>query len=157
MYKFTVHIHIFADLVQGKVYQHFPPSPRWRRDTSRLSSKLRLFIVIGGRSIRLSLTFNPRLSGCVKVYSQQKETCHNEQWVSDLWKFTLVFVPCWFSFTHLHLNHCLQNGDRFYQDPRHGASIQVKGSKDGHHDMVCNMVWKNGRLIQLYKQFALMF
>lgn len=95
------------DLVQGKVYQHFPPSPRWRRDTSRLSSKFRLFIVIGGRSIRLSLTFNPRLSGCVKVSSQQKETCHNEQW----------------------------NGDRFYQDPRHGASIQVKGSKDGHHDM----------------------
>eukprot|EP00105_Crassostrea_gigas_P008174 XP_011422649.1 PREDICTED: serine-rich adhesin for platelets isoform X2 [Crassostrea gigas] len=95
------------DLVQGKVYQHFSPSPRWRRDTSRLSSKFRLFIVIGGRSIRLSLTFNPRLSGCVKVYSQQKEICHNQQW----------------------------NGDRFYQDPRHGASIQVKGPNDGHHDM----------------------
>lgn len=150
-----MHLHIFADLVQGKVYQHFLPSPRWRRDTSRLSSKFRLFIVIGGRSIRLSLTFNPRLSGCVKVYSQQKETCHNQQWVSDLWKFTLVFVLCWFSFTHL--NHCLQNGDRFYQDPRHGASIQVKGSKDGHHDMVCNMVWNNGGPIQLYKHFALMF
>uniref|UniRef100_A0A8W8LFH5 Peptidase M12B domain-containing protein n=1 Tax=Magallana gigas TaxID=29159 RepID=A0A8W8LFH5_MAGGI len=95
------------DLVQGKVYQHFSPSPRWRRDTSRLSSKFRLFIVIGGRPITLSLTFNPRLSGCVKVYSQQKETCHSQQW----------------------------NGDRFYQDPRHSASIQVKGSKDGHHDM----------------------
>uniref|UniRef100_K1Q423 ADAM family mig-17 n=1 Tax=Magallana gigas TaxID=29159 RepID=K1Q423_MAGGI len=60
-----------GNLVQGKVYQHFSPSPRWRRDTSRLSSKFRLFI----------------------------------------------------------------NGDRFYQDPRHGASIQVKGPNDGHHDM----------------------
>lgn len=147
-----MHLHIFADLVQGKVYQHFSPSTRWRRDTSRLSSKFRLFIVIEGRPITLSLTFNPKLSGCVKVYFQQKETCLNEQWVSDLWRFTLVFVPSWFSFTHL--NHCLQNGDRFYQDPRHSASIQVKGSKDGHHDMVCNMIWNNGGPIQLYKQFA---
>lgn len=85
---YTEHFYIFAELVQGKVFQHFPQSPRWRRDTSSLSSKFRLFIVISGRPIRLSLTFSPRMSECVKVYPQHEATCHNEHWVGDSWIYT---------------------------------------------------------------------
>lgn len=71
-------------------------------------------------------------------------------------KIIVVFIPCWFSFTYV--NHFfLQNGDRFYQDPRYGASIQVKGSKDGLYDMVWNMVWNNDGQNQLYQQFSFIF
>lgn len=71
-------------------------------------------------------------------------------------KIIVVFIPCWFSFTYV--NHFfLQNGDRFYQDPRYGASIQVKGSKDGLYDMVWDMVWNNDGQNQLYQQFSFIF
>lgn len=97
-------------------------------------------------------------------------------------KITLVFILSWFSLTninhffmkmmiyedyssfytvlillHLCKSFFLQNGDRFYQDPRYGASIQVKGSKDGLYDMVWNMVWNNDGQNQLYQQFSFIF
>ncbi|XP_022321813.2 uncharacterized protein LOC111123643 isoform X2 [Crassostrea virginica] len=91
------------DLVSGKIHIKFP---RWREGVNDFPAMFIVYINVDGRSIKLSLTFNPRLSACVKVYPESDGWCRSAK-----------------------------NVDRFYQDPRYGASLLVKVSAGGHHNI----------------------
>ncbi|XP_062566699.1 serine-rich adhesin for platelets-like [Saccostrea cucullata] len=92
------------DLTYGRVHHLFPTS-RWRRRTNWSPPRPSLFVEVEGRPLRLSLTLNQRLSGCVMVYPQRENICSKEEKV-DL-----------------------------YQDPLHEASIEIQTSAAGRYSL----------------------
>ncbi|XP_061188053.1 uncharacterized protein LOC133196136 [Saccostrea echinata] len=92
------------DLTYGKVHHLFPTS-RWRPGTNGSPYKPSVLVEVEGRPLRLSLTFNSRLSGCVRVYPQREDICNKEKEVE------------------------------LYQDPLHGASVEIETSAAGLYSL----------------------
>ena len=74
MYMYAYAGIFFADLVSGKIHKRFP---RWRAGVNDLPTMFKVYVNVDGRSIKLSLTFNPRLSACVKVYPESDGWCRS--------------------------------------------------------------------------------
>ena len=137
MYMYAYAGIFFADLVIGKIHKKFP---RWRASVNDLPTMFKVYINVDGRSIKLSLTFNPRLSACVKVYPESDGWCRSAKVSRSRRENCIIanmYLPVdWCSSSQLLTFICWQNVDRFYQDPRHGASLLVKVSAEGLHNIV---------------------